>query len=322
MRNGGTMHVLVTGGCGYVGSALVPRLQTAGDVDRVTVLDTLENGSLGNLVGAPITDGFEFRQGDVREYADVEAAMAGVDAVIHLAAINRRDSSAAGKAETYAVNLDGTWTVLEAARSNDVETVVYPSSCLVYGHADRPDDAATPTPFDPYTEATVEAERLLEEFAAEPDRTGTVLRLGTAYGYAPGVRFDSPVNRFVFRALTDRPIVIRGDPAGWQPYVHVEDVAGALAHAVRRPHRWSNPVYDVGASVEQYRLADVANVVREEINPGLEVREAEEGAAGVSVRLSFDEFRDTGVTFGWTLAEGVRDLADRFVDADQPTPRR
>jgi len=322
MKNGGATHVLVTGGCGYVGSALVPRLQAAGDVDRVTVLDTLDNGSLGNLVGAPITDGFEFRQGDVREYADVEAAMTDVDRVVHLAAINRRDSSAAGKAETYAVNLDGTWNVLEAARSNDVEAVVYPSSCRVYGHADRGDDAATPSPFDPYTEATVEAERLLEEFDDEPGRAGTVLRLGTVYGYAPGVRFDTPVNRFVFRALTDRPIVIRGDAAGWHPYVHVEDAAGALAHAVRRPHRWSTAVYDVGASVEQYRLADVANVVREEINPGLEVRQADEGAAGVSVRLSFDEFRDTGVAFDWTLADGVRDLADRFVDPEQPTPRR
>jgi nucleoside-diphosphate-sugar epimerase len=313
------MHVLVTGGCGYVGSALVPRLQATPVIDRVTVLDALETGSLRNLVGAPITNGFEFHEGDVGEYPDVESAMAGVDAVVHLAAVNRADSEAVGKADTYTVNLDGTWNVLNAARTHDVENVVYASSSRVYGtlSADRIDGSATPQPFDPYTETKFEAERLLREFAGEPDRTGTALRLGTVYGYAPGVRFDLAPNRYVFQALTGGRILLSGDGDSWRPLIHVQDAANALAHAVRSPHRWSDPVYDVGSTVEQYRLSDVAEIVRNEVNPDLDIDYVGEAARTVSHRLTFEDFEAVSVPFEWTLSEGVRDLADRFIDPAQ-----
>ena len=312
------MHVLVTGGCGYIGSALVPRLQAATDVDRITVLDTLENGSLSHLIGAPITDGFEFREGDVGEYPDVEGAMAGVDAVVHLAAINRVDSETAGKADTYTVNLDGTWNVLNAARTHDVENVVFASSSRVYGNlsTDRIGASTTPNPFDPFTETKFEAERLLREFDGEPDRTATALRLGTAYGYAPGVRFDLAPNRFVFQALTDRRILLPGEGTGWRPLIHVQDAAAALDHALRNPHRWSKTVYDVGSTAEQYRLDDVAEVVRTEINPDLDVDSLEGEGQAVSFLLSFEDFVDVAMALDWTLTEGVRDLADRFIDPE------
>jgi nucleoside-diphosphate-sugar epimerase len=313
------MHVLVTGGCGYVGSALVPQLQASGDVDRITVLDNLENGSLGHLIGAPVTDGFKFRQGDVREYTDVESAMAGVDAVVHLAGITRTDSSSVGKDEVYTVNLDGTWNVLNAARTHDVRKVVFSSSSFVYGRVtdEEPDHVGTPTPFDAFTETKLEAEHLLEEFAGEDDRLGTVLRFGVVYGYAPGVRFDLPVNRFVFQALTDRPLVLSGDGSSWRPFVHVQDAAGTVLDALRRPSRWPSHVYDVGTNEEQYRLADVADVVRDEINPTLEMQRRNDESRPPSFRLPFEDVQETGFTFEWTIDEGVRDLADRFIDPEQ-----
>lgn len=96
--------LLVTGGCGYIGSALVPLLADDDRVDRLVVLDSLTSGSPRNLRGS--VEAIAFRQGDVREYGDVESAMRGVDAVVHLAAIDGADSTHDRRDETYATNLE------------------------------------------------------------------------------------------------------------------------------------------------------------------------------------------------------------------------
>ena len=108
------MDVLVTGGCGYIGSRLVPRLQAAGGVDHVVVLDSLVSGSPRALSGS-FGDSLEFRRGDVREYGDVESATRGVDRVVHLAAITGAASTRDRRDETVAVNYEGTEVVATMA---------------------------------------------------------------------------------------------------------------------------------------------------------------------------------------------------------------
>src|SRR6056297_1158899 len=108
-------RVLVTGGCGYIGSALVPRLLDDPRVSEVVVLDSLAAGSPAHLAGC-VGDRLDFRRGDVRDYGAVESATRGVDAVIHLAAITGAASTRDRREETFAVNLGGTENVLTAAR--------------------------------------------------------------------------------------------------------------------------------------------------------------------------------------------------------------
>jgi len=119
--SGRETSVLVTGGCGYIGSALVPQLLADERVDDVVVLDSLSSGSPANLAGS-IRDDLRFRRGDVREYGAVEDAVRSVDAVIHLAAITGAASTHDRKAETFAVNRDGTENVLTAAGSSTSRT--------------------------------------------------------------------------------------------------------------------------------------------------------------------------------------------------------
>ncbi|RLM56933.1 NAD(P)-dependent oxidoreductase, partial [Halorubrum sp. Atlit-26R] len=104
------MRLLVTGGCGYIGSALLPQLVDDDRVEHVTVLDSLAAGTPRNLMGLDLgtTDQLAFHRGDVREYGDVEKAMRDVDTVIHLAAITGADSTHERREETFAVNSDGT----------------------------------------------------------------------------------------------------------------------------------------------------------------------------------------------------------------------
>jgi len=309
------MDVLVTGGCGYIGSALVPMLVADEAVDRVVVMDSLASGSPRALLGTlePGEDGVDFRRGDVREYGDVENATRGVDAVIHLAAITGAASTHDRPEETRAVNYDGTENVLTAAGKLGVDTVVSASSCNVYGRATSTDitEAVEPAPINPYAEAKHDAESLLADYCDEHDMQGTALRMATNFGYAPGVRFNLVVNHFVFRALTGRPLTVYGDGSNWRPFIHVHDAARAYKEAALSPADWDHRVYNVGSADGNYRVAEIAEVVREAVGP-VDVTYLEDEHPGPSYHVNFDRLQETGFEPEWTLREGVRDLAERF----------
>lgn len=307
------MQVLVTGGCGYIGSSLVPTLLDRTDVDEIVVLDSLSSGSPANLAGW-ITDEVTFQRGDVREYGDVENAMRDVDSVVHLAAITGADSTHDRRAETFEVNRDGTQNVLTAAGKFDVESVVFASSCNNYGRAASTDidESTTPDPLNPYAESKVDSERLLERATDEYGYSGTALRMSTTYGWAPGIRFNLVVNHFVFRALTDRPLTVYGDGSNWRPFVHAEDAARAFAEAALDPDSWPQSVYNVGSNEGNYRIAEIAECVREELDRDLNVTYLEDEHPGPSYHVNFDRLEETGFETEWTLREGIRHLATRL----------
>lgn len=304
------MRVLVTGGCGYIGSALIPRLLDDSRVDEVIVLDSLASGSPANLAGS-LNGSLRFRRGDVRNYGSVERAMRDVDAIIHLAAITGASSTHDHPEETFEVNRDGTENVLTAAGKYDVSSVVFASSCNTYGRAATTDiDEGTETnPLNPYAESKVAAETLLLESAEDYEFDATALRLSTVYGWAPGIRFNLVVNHFVFRGLTDRPLTVYGDGHNWRPFIHVDDAARAFAHAAIEPDRWPQFAYNVGANDENYRIETVAEIVRDELDRDLEVTYLEDEQPGPSYHVNFDRIAETGFGPERTLSDGIRDLA-------------
>jgi UDP-glucose 4-epimerase len=318
------MRVLVTGGCGYIGSVLVPELQESPSVDETTVLDNLSNGSPSNLRSADLKrDDFAFREGDVREYGAVESAMRDVDTVVHLAAITGAASTHDRETETRAVNLEGTENVLKAARKFDIDRVVFASSCNNYGRADEQelDETVTPDPINPYAETKLAAERLLETYADEYGIETTALRMSTVYGDAPGIRFNLVVNAFVFRAVTGRPLTVYGDGSNWRPFIHVHDAARAFAEAVQRPDCWQDLVYNVGSTDENYQIEDVASIVDAELGRSVDITYLEDQQPGPSYHVNFDRLGETGFELEWTLADGVRDLARKLGTTTQGLER-
>jgi len=310
------MHVLVTGGCGYIGSALVPVLRADNRVDRITVVDDLSMSSPRNLMGSGLgsDDSLRFRRGDITEYGDVESAMRDCDAVIHLAAITGADSTHDRREETFRVNYDATQNVFRAAGKLGVSNVVFASSCNIYGRAasEDIDETVEPDPLNPYAETKHEAESLLADATDEYGYNGTALRMSTNYGYSPGMRFNLVVNHFVFRAITDRPLTVYGDGSNWRPFIHVQDAARAYARAAISPDDWPELVYNVGANDENYRIEAIAEAVRAELDRELDITYLEDEHPGPSYHVNFDRVTKTGFETRYTLSEGIRDLAERF----------
>jgi len=319
------MRLLVTGGCGYIGSALLPQLLAADAVEHVTVLDNLAAGTPRNLMGVGLgTDAnLTFRRGDVREYGDVENAMGNADTVIHLAAITGAASTHDRRAETFDVNYEGTENVVRAAGKLGIDNIVFASSCNLYGRASSTeiDETTDPDPLNPYAEAKLEAETRLREAKTEYGFDATALRMSTNYGYAPGVRFNLVVNHFVFRALTGRPLTVYGDGSNWRPFIHVRDAARAYKHAAIHPEAWPKDVYNVGANDGNYRIETIAEIVREELDQDLEITYLRDEHPGPSYHVNFDRLDETGFTPEHTVRAGVRELADQFTERGDKTVR-
>lgn len=312
------LRVLVTGGCGYIGSALIPLLRADSRVEEVVVFDSLESGSPSNLAGS-IGEDVEFRRGDVRKYGDVESEIRGVDTIIHLAAITGAGSTHNRRKETFAVNRDGTENVLTAAGKFNINNIVLASSCNNYGRVASTDinERAEQNPLNPYAESKVAAESLLADAMQNYGFDGTALRMSTNYGWSPGIRFNLVVNHFVFRGLTNRPLTVYGDGSNWRPFIHVSDAARAYAHAALKPEAWSKQVYNVGSNDANYRIAEIADIVREELNQELNITYLEDKHPGPSYHVNFDRLSETGFETEWTLRDGIRDISDKLQENNQ-----
>jgi len=308
-------HVIVTGAAGYIGSALLPILQDDERVDHVTVLDDLSSGSRTNFEAVRLTDDFSFRNVDVRDYGEVENGLAGGDVVIHLAAITGAPSTHDRPDETEAVNYQGTENVLAGTAKQDIDNVVIASTCNLYGRATEQDltEDIEPVPINPYAEAKYKSEKRLREWTEEHGTDGTALRMSTNYGYAPGIRFNLVINYFVFRALLGEPLTVYGDGSNWRPYIHVRDSAKAFKHAALSPDSWQDYVYNVGQNDQNYRVEEIAEIVREEVGD-VEITYLEDENPGPSYHVSFDKLAETGFEPTWSVRDGINDLVERFTE--------
>jgi nucleoside-diphosphate-sugar epimerase len=253
--------VLVTGGAGYIGSALVGQLLQEGY--RVRVLDNLMHGGRALLAfwGHPK---FELHHGDIRSESDVARALKDTDKVVHLAAIVGDPACRRYPDLAAAVNRDGSQTVCRLAIDHGVSRFVFASTCSNYGRMSNPDgfvnEESPLNPISLYAELKVGFEHFLLDNGGSGFHP-TCLRFATAYGLTPRPRFDLTVNEFTRELYLNRKLEVFGKQF-WRPYCHAVDLARACvlvseADAVKV----HGQAFNVGDSTENYRKRDLVELI-------------------------------------------------------------
>jgi nucleoside-diphosphate-sugar epimerase len=254
------MHIVVTGGAGYIGSTLVPALLSAGH--RVTVIDRLYFGD--SALRRPLESHPEqlklvradIRRVDPRVFEGVNDPSCELDADL-----------------TRSINLEGALRVARLAQAAGAQHIVFASSCSVYGHGAglRLTEESQLNPVSLYAHCKADAEKSLLALGKSTGISVTVLRFATVFGLSEKMRFDLAVNVMTKNAYVARKITVEGGGQQWRPFVHVRDVAEAIRRVLEaKPGTVAGRVINVGSSANNVRIKNLAYRVRDLV-PGTEI---------------------------------------------------
>lgn len=312
------MRVAVTGGCGFIGSHVVDRLLAAGH--EVLAVDTTDRHLNPDAEHARI---------DILDLPRLSAALDGSEVVFHLAAMADVEQVAADPVRAVRTNIDGTETVLEAARRSGLSRTVLASTVWVYGAAlgesgldgeEQELDEHAPIELDHsghlYVATKLAAEMLVHSYRQLYGRHFTILRYGIPYG--PRMRDELVVARFVQAALAGRPITIAGDGRQSRNFVYVEDLADAHVRALSPAAEDQTFALEGSTAVS---VRDIADTVDGLLGPVTIEHVSARTADYAGRRISAAQAKRL---LGWSprtnFTEGVRRYADWY-RSDRPEHR-
>jgi len=303
------MKVLVTGHQGYLGTVMVPVLQSAGH--EVTGLDS---GLFAQCVLGPAPQDPPSLRVDLRDVS-VEH-LAGFDAVVHLAALSNDPLGALAPQITYDINHHASIRLARLAKEAGVRRFLYASTCSVYGAAG--DDAVTEDtalrPLTPYAESKVRVE---DDVAAIADDSFSpvFLRNATAFGFSPRLRADIVVNNLVGHAVLTGEVRVLSDGTPWRPLVHAKDIAAAFLVALEAPiGKIHCAAFNVGTEMNNLTVADIAQIVVGVVPASHLAITGETGADPRSYRVDFSKYRDAlGFEAAWSVRDGAAELYEAYV---------
>jgi nucleoside-diphosphate-sugar epimerase len=294
--------VLVIGGAGYIGSALVESLLNR-DL-RVRVLDALHFGEdpLSRVSGHP---NLTLVRADFRHIEALTRAMSGVGTVIHLGGLVGDPACAVDPDLTIDVNVTATKLIGEIAKASGVRRFIFASSCSVYGASDElVDEGSRFNPQSLYARTKVASEAVLHTLN-DSTFAVTCLRFATVYGVSGRARFDLVVNLLAAKAVRDGIITVFG-PDQWRPFVHVEDVARAIVTTLQAPiGAVAGEVFNVGSDSQNYTLGDVAELIKAQV-PEARIVSDMACVDKRNYRVSFRKIRaQLGFEPTWTVDGGI-----------------
>ena len=235
---------VVTGGAGFIGSALVRGLIGRGEV---CVIDNLYSGHEENL--AEVRSSIQFDRADIRDYTAVARAIAGANVVFHLAAIPSVPRSIRDPIPSHEVNIDGTFNVLRACAENKVTRLVYAASSSAYGDTDVLPKVETmlPRPKSPYAVQKLMGEYYAGVFHSCFNLETVSLRFFNVYGERqdPSSPYSGVLSLFMKALIERRAPVIYGDGEQTRDFTYVEDVAALCMKAATAPGIAGN-MYNAG----------------------------------------------------------------------------
>ncbi len=245
-------RILVTGGCGLVGSTTIDLLLRDHRPERIVILDNLSRGRLDNVEDALKDRRVTLIRGDIRDLDTLRAATAGTDAVIHMATL-RITACAAEPREALTVMCDGTFNVFEAAQAAGVKKVVTASSASIYGLAEEFPTRETHHPYNNrtwYGASKIMLEGLARSFHDMYGLPYVALRYFNVYGPRMDIhgKYTEVLIRWMDRIAAGQPPLILGDGRQTMDFVYIEDVARSNVLSLTSPVE--DDVFNVASGVE------------------------------------------------------------------------
>lgn len=224
------MRILVTGGAGYIGTELVYALAQQNEVSEVIIFDNLSRSNYNLFINGKMNnyEKVSFVKGELLDSRQLKKVLNGVDIVYHLAAKVTTPFANTDPHFFEQVNHWGTAELVYAVENSDVKKFIYTSSTGVYGSSKKGvSEEVEPNPKTFYAISKMRGE---EHVSRLKDKMETyILRCGNVYGYSKSMRFDAVINKFMFEANFDKKITIHGDGRQHRSFIHIYQIAKALA---------------------------------------------------------------------------------------------
>jgi nucleoside-diphosphate-sugar epimerase len=301
-------NVLVTGGAGYVGAVLVPKLLSNGY--RVRVLDLFIYGE-NVLDTVRENPNLEIIKGDLRDKNISKRATENCDAIIHLACISNDPSFELDPALGKSINYDAFVQLVELAARDRVARFIYASSSSVYGIKEE-ENVTEDLPLEPLTDYS-KYKVLCEEVLLSPRRDDfcpLVIRPATVCGYSPRLRLDLTVNILTHHAVKNRQIKVFGGVQK-RPNIHIDDMTDLYIQSLQWPDdAIRGRIYNVG--YENHRVAEIAEKVKSIVGEDVSIVQTPTND-NRSYHISSEKIKnELGFVPKHTIEDAVRDLVTAF----------
>lgn len=312
--------ILVTGGAGYIGSVLVPKL-----LDRGYHVKVLDLYIYGEDVLDAVKDNPRLEQikGDIRNQKLLKKVLGNCDAVIHLACISNDPTFELNPSLSCSINYDAFEPLVRISKENGVRRFIYASTCSVYGvsNAEKVAEEHPLSPITDYNKYKGLCEPILLKYQS-PDFTTVVIRPATVCGYSPRQRFDLTVNILTNHAFNLNRITVFGGTQ-MRPNIHIEDITDLYQLLLELPDKQiAGKTYNAG--YQNRTIRDIAGIVRGVTAEKLPERAKTEITTVPSndprsYHISSEKIkRELNFVPQHTIEDGVRDLIEAFREGKLP----
>lgn len=293
------LKYLVTGGAGFIGTNLVEKLVNVGN--KVVVVDDLSSGNETRLPKE-----VQFYKLDIRDTAALTILCSDIDVIVHLAALPRVQTSIEEPVAVHDVNINGTLSVLEAARAAKVRRVVFAASAAAYGDQETLPLSLDlpPQPKSPYAMHKCAGELMMKTWYEVYGIETVSLRFFNVYGpyFDPEGPYALVIGRFLKLKKDGKSLTITGDGEQTRDFVHVFDVATAIMLSAESGEVGKGEIFNVGSG-EQTSINELAKLIGGEVQMLPARLEPRHTLADISFTKELLDWKPT-----ISLADGVREL--------------
>lgn len=295
-------NILITGGGGYIGCIMVPYLLDQGY--KIRLIDRFLFGK--NLIAEH--PNLEKIEKDVRDLDPSD--FTGIDYVIDMVAISNDASGERFQQATWDINWKARARCASLAKNAGVKRYILTSSCSIYGFQPADiliDEGFDTNPLTTYAKANENAEKDTLNLAND-DFCVTVLRLATAYGLSPRMRYDLAINAMAYGAMINKNLPLMRDGSQWRPMVHIKDISRAHDHILQcKTDMVQKQIFNIGSNDNVFQIGTMAQVIADCVGPDVQI-EYYGDPDHRSYRVNFDKISGTGFRTKITLQDGVNEI--------------